>query len=395
MDRVDVSGLAGTAKMKILIALSSLHSGGAERVACTLADAWTARGDTVILLATFSGRGQCFYQLSENVRVVYLADLAGSRKKSFINQLQRLLAYRRLLQSERPDVIVSFLPGVNVASILASRGLGIPVIACERTDPVAWPMPVWKKQLYAQAYRHADMLTVQTDSVARRVPTIFPVLKNLQVVPNPIPASLQNYQPSRPPQQTRHRIIAMGRLCEEKQFSLLIEVFASLAESWPQWDLVIFGDGPLRGPLEDQLSQTGLRGRIKLAGPTTAPWHEMAQSDVFVMTSRIEGFPNALLEAMALSMPCAVFDCLSGPREITRDGIDALLIPLNDRERLGAALSQLMSDADFRLALGVRARASVVARYSLPAVVEVWDQLFEQVRSEELSLRPKQHEVRA
>lgn len=369
--------------MKILVALSSLYSGGAERVACTLAEAWTARGDEVVLLATFSGKGHCFYPLPDRVRVVYLADLVGTQVRSLRNRLQRLSAYRRMLREEKPDVIVSFLPGVNVASVLASRGLGIPLIACERTDPVAWPMPLWKKRLYGAVYRQADMLTVQTESVAQRLPAVFSGLKSVRVVPNPVPLPVQDYVPGPGAAHApgvRRRLVAMGRLSEEKQFDLLIEVFADLARRRTEWDLVIYGEGPLKDRLQAQAAQSGLCGRVTLAGETTSPWPELARSDVFVMTSRIEGFPNALLEAMALGLPCAVFDCQSGPREITREGSDALLIPLNDRKELTAALDRLMTDPIRRLTLGMQARASVLARYSLPVVLDCWDRMFDEVR---------------
>jgi glycosyltransferase involved in cell wall biosynthesis len=365
--------------MKILIALSSLHSGGAERVACTLADAWAARGDEVIMLATFSGGGRCFYKLSNEVRVIYLARLTRSRRKSLLNRIARLRAYRELLSEERPDVIVSFLPGVNAASIMVAYGLGIPVIACERTDPLAWGMSAWASRFYSLLYRRADMLTVQTEAVAEKIPAVFPRLQRLRVIPNPIPAPLQRYSPLRAPSRQRKRLVAMGRLSEEKQFGLLIEVFSSIAADWPQWDLVIFGEGRLGNELEGQIARAGLAGRASLGGTTSAPWYEMASSDVFVMTSNVEGFPNALLEAMALGMPCAVFDCPSGPREISSDGRDALLVPLNDRQALATALVTLMGNECLRAELGLRAKASVLERYSLPVVMERWDGLFREV----------------
>ena len=105
-----------------------MNSCGAERVASTLANAWVSRGGQVILMPTFSGRGECFYELSPDVRFVYLADLVSSRARTFFNQLDRLRALRRFITTERPNVIVSFLSNVNVATIVASVGLGIPVI---------------------------------------------------------------------------------------------------------------------------------------------------------------------------------------------------------------------------------------------------------------------------
>ena len=106
--------------MRILLLTSSMSSGGAERVACTLANAWALRGDEIALMPTFSVRGECFYQLSPYVKLVYLADLVAHQSKSFLNQIMRLHALRRFISTERPDVIVSFLSNVNVAAVAAS-----------------------------------------------------------------------------------------------------------------------------------------------------------------------------------------------------------------------------------------------------------------------------------
>src|SRR2546427_12958954 len=97
-----------------------MGSGGAERVATTLANAWASQGDQVTLMPTFSGRGGCFYKLSPDVRLAYLADLVSSRERTFITQFTRLRALRRFIAAERPDVIVSFLSNVNAAAVLAS-----------------------------------------------------------------------------------------------------------------------------------------------------------------------------------------------------------------------------------------------------------------------------------
>jgi glycosyltransferase involved in cell wall biosynthesis len=364
--------------MKILFALSSLHAGGAERVAATLTNAWVERGDEVTLVATFSGRGTCFYPISEKARIVFLADLVASTRRYFINRLQRLVALRRLLMSERPNVVVSFLPDVNVASVIASLGLRIPVIICERTDPLVSQKTKFLQLSTYFAYHHARMLSVQTQAVATRMHSAFPRLKQLRVVPNPIPEELQKHPLSLPPRE-RRRLVAAGRLTEDKQFDLLIAVFSTLAPQWHKWDLVIYGEGQLHPQLERQIQTLGMTGRVTLAGVRKTLWEEMARSDVFVMTSRLEGFPNVLLEAMALGLPCVVFDCPSGPNEITCNGEDAMLVTLNDLQGLTAALATVMGDAPLRIALGSRARESVVRRFSLATVLNKWDELFKEI----------------
>lgn len=362
--------------MKIILLVSSLGAGGAERVATTLCNAWATRGDQVTLVPTYSGRGDCFYELSPDVGLVYLADLVPSRKRSLVNQFVRLKALRRFLAAEQPDVIVSFLTNVNVAVIVASAGLGIPVVVCERTDPFICPTPLMLKIARLLTYRFADSLVVQTKAVANSFATVNWKLRKVQVIPNPIPQQLLDMQISSNGADERKLLLAMGRLSEEKQFSVLIKTFSRLAQQHANWVLRIVGEGPLRVALQQQVIDLDLDDRVELPGRTVNIGDELAKADAFVLTSRFEGFPNALLEAMAVGLPCVTFDCPSGPREMSMDGKVAILVPLNDEQALEHALARLMLDENLRGSLGRRARASVLARYSLDKVVQQWNSLF-------------------
>lgn len=364
--------------MKIILLTSSLESGGAERVATTLCNAWAERGDSVTLVATFSGGGRpLFYKMSADVEVIFLADVAGVQPKNPWGYARRLYALRRLISERNPDVVVSFLPNVNVAAVIATALLRIPLIICERSDPSIYPYPRLWMSLCKLSYRFADMLAVQTDAVAAKVGAIYPGLNRVRTIPNPLPAGVSAVRAL--PGGARRILLSLGRLSEEKQVDRLLNAFAQLAPSFPDWDLHIYGDGPARPALEQQIRETLPADRAVLKGTTGNPWSVMAGADAFVMVSAFEGFPNALLEAMGVGLPCIAFDCPSGPREISRDGKDALLVPLNDHEALVAALARLMGDADFRLALGRQARDSVCNRYSLGEVLDRWDQLFRDV----------------
>src|SRR5438445_2665806 len=169
------------------------------------------------------------------------------------------------------------------------------------------------------------------------------------------------------------RLLAVGRLDEGKQFGVLIKVFASLARHHTHWSLRIVGEGPLRATLQQQIVELGLEGRVELPGQTAHIGEVLAESDAFVLTSKYEGFPNVLLEAMAFGLPCVTFDCPSGPREISMDGLVAMLVPLNDEQAVVDVMERLILDADLRQALGARARLSVIERFSLDSVLGQWD----------------------
>jgi glycosyltransferase involved in cell wall biosynthesis len=137
----------------------------------------------------------------------------------------------------------------------------------------------------------------------------------------------------------------------------------------------------LRGALTQQIEAAGMSSRIALPGRTETPWQELAQAHAFALTSRVEGFPNVLLEAMALGLPCLAVDCPSGPREMTRNGEDGMLVPLGDQAALTRGLDHLLGDSVLRRSLADRAAVSVRKRYSLSSVLMAWDDLMAQAET--------------
>jgi GalNAc-alpha-(1->4)-GalNAc-alpha-(1->3)-diNAcBac-PP-undecaprenol alpha-1,4-N-acetyl-D-galactosaminyltransferase len=372
-----ISTMSPKRQLRIAFLTSSLDAGGAERVATTLCNGWAEREHKVLLVATYSGGGVSFYDIDEAVQVTYLADVARTMRSSIFSYMRRLFALRRLVLNFEPDVIVSFLPNVNVAAILGSRLSGIPIIVCERTDPTSHPLPVFWRYATRWLYPYADMVTVQTDAVARKAITLYPRAKLIRSIPNPLPSGVTavTHQPA----PGRKRILSLGRLTAEKQVWRIVDAFADLCCEFEDWDLEIRGDGPKKAAITEQIKKQNLEGRVFVLGRTSVPWDVMARSSAFIMASRYEGFPNALLEAMGIGLPCVTFDCPSGPREISDHGRNALLVPLNDQEALVAAMRQVMCDENLRTGLGARARNSVLQRYGLDAVLAQWNDLFAQV----------------
>jgi glycosyltransferase involved in cell wall biosynthesis len=362
--------------MKIILAVNSMQSGGAERVASTLVNAWAARGDSVTLVATFSGRGECFFPLAENVKLVYLADRVSGAKKGIASYIARFKAFRALVRETQPDVVVSFLTSVNISTIVASRGLGVPHVASEHSNPLADGRSVFWRLLCRLVYPKANAVTLLTQDVTAAFSKRVPGIKNLVVLPNPVPDELLLMKRQPLESGSRKRIIALGRLHELKQFDVLINAFSMLAARFPDWDLWIWGEGAERASLEALIASRSLAGRVYLPGRTSRPWDEMARSQAFVLSSRYEGLPMALMEGMALGLPCVSFDCPSGPRELTRDGRDGMLLPPGDAQSLSRALSDLLADERESEAYGRRAAQSIRERYSLQRVLHQWDELF-------------------
>lgn len=355
-----------------------MSSGGAERVAANLANAWAAQGRAVTLLVTFSGRGTCFYPLADQVNLVFLADIlsVGGKGK---NYWWRFLALRRFIREIQPDAVVSFLTNVNVAAILASLGLRRRVIVSERIHPPQFPVgqlwEVLRRLTYPWAFR-VVMLTRESlawleSNVSGAAGVMIP-----NPVQYPLPKGAQPLLPERIVSTERKLLLAVGRMDKQKGLDWLLASFAALAPQYPAWDLVVLGEGPERNALEQQVVKLGLQGRVILPGQAgnMSDWY--ARADLYVMTSRFEGFPNTLIEAMAHGCAAVSYDCDSGPRDIIRHEQDGLLVsPVGSIPALTSALARLMSDEAERKRMAARA-VEVRERYSMERVLAMWDVLF-------------------
>ena len=369
--------------MKILLIVSSMHAGGAERVASTLVNAWAERGDEVTLLITYSGRGDCVYSIHPSVELVWLAD-QRSNSRWIPAVMKRWLTLRRLIKQAEPDVIISFLTNVNVATLMATRGLDLPLIVCERTNPSlvnnVGPVLDFLRKI---TYRFATRVNVQSEQTVQGLTAMVPALNCIDVIPNPLPVELMNYSgylESVSEDPAQKRIVAMGRLSNDKQFDVLISIFSKLARAYPDWQLTIWGDGPQRAALEAQIEALGLAAQVSLPGRTTQAWLELARGQIFAMTSRVEGFPNVLLEALSLGLPCVTYDCQSGPAELSEAGQSARLISLGDEAGFLEALTHLMDDAQARADLGRRGASSVKRRYAVSKIIGHWDAVFDRIK---------------
>ena len=366
----------------IVLLVSSMGPGGAERVAATLSNAWVRRGDRVTLVATYSRPCQSFYRLDPAVRFVSVSALPQVRGARPLRAFRRFAALRGLLRSERPDVVVSFLTTVNIKALFASIGLGVPLVMAEHTYPPGLPEGWLAGALRRVTYPRAACLAMLTQEGRLWAQGAVPGVRTV-VIPNPVVYPMPDGEPvlevERLVPDTRPIILAAGRLDAGKQYEHLIEAFGRLAPGHPDWRLVVLGDGPNRSALEGLIAQLGLIGRVVMpgrAGNMTA-WYQRAS--VFAMTSRYEGFPMVLCEALAHGVPAVSYDCDTGPRDMIEDGVNGLLVPPRDGvDGLTRALSTLVDSPERRRAMSGRAE-SHRQRFSVDAVLARWDAVFETV----------------
>ncbi|WP_017523924.1 glycosyltransferase family 4 protein [Pusillimonas noertemannii] len=361
-----------------MIVIHSLSGGGAERVAVDLAAYWVERGFRVSLVTQADAQSDV-YEVDARVKRIVMgtAGESGGALAGALANLQRVWRLRRLIRREKPSLVLGMMTTSSVLAVMAARGLPCRVIATEHTHPPAQTMaPMWQR-LRRWAYPKAARVVALTSGTAAWIEQHVPGSR-LTVIPNavrwPMPVEEPVVEP--PARYGRRRLLAVGRLHESKGFDLLIEAFAQLAGYFPNWDLVILGEGDCREPLQAQIEGAGLEQRISMPGRVGNVGQWYVESDLYVLSSRVEGLSNTLLESMASGLAPVAFDCETGPREIVRHGIDGVLVnPPEDVEALAAHLSDMMSNEEKRRSCARRA-VDVLDRFSTARVMALWEEVF-------------------
>lgn len=370
-------------KPHLMIVIHSLSAGGAERVATDLAAYWVQRGCRVSVV-TQADAAADVYPLHPDVQRYALGTAGSSAGKlaGLFSNVLRVVRLRRIIKRSKPTVVLGMMTTASILSVLAARGQPCRVIASEHTHPPSQNLPaIWEK-LRRRYYPKASAVVALTSGTKAWLDEHVPGCR-LAVIPNSVRWPLEITEPvvQPPDRQGRKRLLAVGRLHPHKGFDLLLTAFAQIASYYPNWDLVILGEGGEREALQAQIQQHALEQRASMPGRVgnVADWYRA--SDLYVLSSRVEGLSNTLLEAMASGLPAVAFDCDTGPREIIRHGIDGSLVrPADDAEALAAHLSDLMGNPVRRQAYARRA-VDVRDRFSTVRIMALWAQLFDPVRN--------------
>lgn len=334
--------------MKITIFISALSGGGAERVTCNLANYLSEFGHEVEILTV--GEASAAELLRSNVK--YTPLLRNVEKgNSLISNAKRIFRLYRYMKKQSVDAYVVMLP-VTIQLMLRFSGLTkAPIFVSERADPTAYSSRT-QRSLQKLAPRAAGWI-FQTEDAHR---WYEPHLKGRahRVIPNAInPAFLR-------PKYGGERekvIIGAGRLNGQKNFPLLISSFSKIAEKFPEYKLVIYGKGELLESLKSLAEEKGVGDRVEFPGFVTNMPEILEKASMFVLSSDYEGMPNALMEAMALGVPCVSTDCGGGgARFLIEDGENGLLVPQKDEAKMAAAMEQILCDKSFSAKISANAR---------------------------------------
>lgn len=388
---------------RLTLVVSGLRCGGVERTVVSLVSGLLARGHQISVV-TFAPADTDFFRLPQAVARTSLEIRAGAPTPGvqlLPATLAKLKRLRAAIDATEPEVVISHAVQINVPTLLALRGQAVPVIVTEHGDkPVRQgrdrPL-LWKKWLWYRLRRFCYPSAFKVVSVSAAIDRNFAWLPagRRSVIHNPFPPLGLQPLPAQLPRGLapgRPWIASMGRLSYAKGFDVLLSAFARIAAAFPEWQLVILGDGELREQLQRQAGELIAQDRIVFAGALAEPFALLQQAKVFVMASRYEGFPMAHGEALACGLPVIATDCPSRPlkpgergnvaggvRELVRDGVDSMLVPCEDPAALANAMADLIENPDKRQRLAQQA-APGMARFSCAKILDEWERLFEQAR---------------
>ena len=287
---------------------------------------------------------------------------------SVIWQGRRTIWLRRTIRKIKPDAVLSFLTQTNILTVLATRGLATHTAISERNDPRLQRHRPRVEFMRRVVYPWADVVTANSKGALDALQAFVPEEK-LAFLPNPLAE-----QPSSETFAfTAPTVITVGRLVEQKGIDVLLAAWAKVAASLPGWRLALVGDGPLADELKEQAGKLGVEDSVDWVGHVSDPFPLLRGAKLFVMTSRFEGTPNALLEAMACGLPAVVSDASPGPCELigTDESRAGLIVPVEDANATADAILRLARDDTLRRRFGLAARERVRA-HDADHAIDVW-----------------------
>lgn len=354
----------------IVLVIGDLGNGGTQRVFATLANLWAQQGRKVCVI-TQSGPETDFHRLDPDVQRFVFGKLSDSNGaiKGLFNNIARIFSLRRALRQANAGVAVAAVPPTAVLTVLAGIGLKTRIVVAERNDPARQSFGRYWDFLRRHLYPRAALVTANSLGALESLRTFVPA-DRLAHLPNPVvPDNWITSGAARQP-----TILNVGRLQRAKGQDVLIEAFAMIAAEFPEWRLAIAGRGNLENSLRALAELNGVSERIDWLGEVTEIWKHYSAASVFVLPSRHEGMPNALLEAMCAGLPAIVTRASPGPLELIEDGVNGLVIPVDDPPALADAMRKLITDAPLRIKQG-KAACERTEGFALAAISERWEEV--------------------
>ena len=373
-------------RRKVCFVLPSLNGGGAERAAVQILNGLDeARWDRSLFL--FAREGPYLSEVEPGIAI---------RSADTSSRWGRWQALRAQIAGDRPEIVMAFLSFFTVLAAARFGSAGSKVIFNLQTPMSAFLDDAdyhWRKSGRKTAfsaatrigYAAADLIVATSNGVARDLTASFAIdPSSIRVLPNPVDldrvrqSAAESIDESVLPKGDGPLIVAAGRLAEAKNYPLMIDAFAALRAQVPA-RLCILGQGELETALRQMIAARGLEQHIRLAGFQPNPWKFVARADLFLLTSKYEGFGNVLIEAMACGVP-VVATASPGTRDIVNNNVNGILVDAHTPQAIASAVASVLQSPDRRRAMSAAARASA-DRFGVAEIVAKYDALMEQLAS--------------
>lgn len=353
--------------MRVAMLSGSLTKGGTERVIVNLADFLTKNGHQVVLVTQYQKENE--YPLNKSIKRI-ISDITPEEtgRNRMVNFLRRFLKLRRIWKTEKPDVILSFIGKNNLMALLTSGFLPVSRAVAVRGDPGAEYYSHFMRFAARWLFRYADGVVLQTQASRLFFPAA--VRKKTKILKNPVnPVFFRpRYEGER-----ECSIVAVGRVDDNKNQRMLMEAFAGIADEFPQYKVYIYGEGSLRTTLLREAKEMGLEEQILLPGSSDHIPELIYKAGLFVLTSDTEGVPNTLIEAMLSGLAVIATDCpCGGPADLIRDGVNGLLTPVRETEKLRENMRELLSNPRKAEAMGMEA-ARLQTEFAPEQIGKQWE----------------------
>lgn len=349
--------------MKIAFLIPSLKGGGAERFAANVTNKLCENAENTIYLLT-GAKKDGEYELNKNTKRVFL--LKG-------NLFMDIFNVRRFLNSNAIDVCVGIDIYANILLSMISFSIRTTTVLSERTAPNHMPYSKITKLLRNLFFKQADYYIFQTEEAKQFYPEL--IRKRSVVIPNPVKEGLPKRE-----EPFHKEIVAVGRLDKVKNYDMLLKAFRAVCDRHPDYILRIFGDGNQKEHLLNLCKKLGLEKKVRFEGFFSDVHSQIVHSEIFIMTSDLEGMPNSLLEAMYMGFPVISTDCPAGaPREMIGENKNGLLVPVGDVGALTDAICKLIGDKELRKSLGMNAEKKS-EDYSIDIIKGKWEKNLTKMR---------------
>lgn len=349
---------------KLTFFIGSMGKGGAERVISILANHFARSGWSVDIVMLLNRNVQ--YELYKTINLI---DLTGKHTSYVKNTFDWVVGIRKYLKRTNPTCVISFVARINALVLSSSIGLNIPVIVSERNDPRNDGRSKLMQYYCDHAYRRANAVVFQTKYECECFSAS--VQKQAYIIKNPV--SVQCYRTIDGPKTNRIKIVNVGRLAEQKNQKMLIDAIAVLVRDYPDMKCEIYGEGPLRRQLENQIINLNLQNIVFLKGNVNDLHEKISDASIFVMTSNYEGLSNACIEAMMIGLPCITTQ-YAGSEELISDRVNGLTVQCNNLQELVEAIRAVLRNPNLAKKLGKAAKESVTS-YQTTVVLKEWDKL--------------------